>query len=294
MPDVFILGFTKCATTSLYNQLMQHGDVDGVKRKEPHYHFSKVKGCQFDGEADSDTVSQMFVTTRREYRSLYKRNKISIDGSAMSIESPEVLQEINKDYPHAKHIILLRNPVERAFSAYCHLVRDAREKTSFREALKQEIGGSRDHCLPIWRYIQSSRYVEAVQFARQLFGGRLKVVLYSDYIENNSRVMREISRFIGLSPIKYSLERSNRSGKPKSVLLQKMIMRKSLLKSLFIRIFPAPLVSQIKKLLMERNTGEKPVLNISERKFMYSLIESERQKIIKDSVDSELLLRLYQ
>jgi hypothetical protein len=127
MPDVFILGFTKCATTSLYNQLMQHAGVSGTRRKEPHYHFAQVMGERFAGPADNDAVSQMFVTDPSQYAGLYESGKLSIDGSAMSIENPRVVEEINARFPEARHIIMLRDPVDRAFSAYSHLIRDARE-----------------------------------------------------------------------------------------------------------------------------------------------------------------------
>ena len=143
MPDVFILGFTKCATTSLYNQLMQHEGVSRTKRKEPHFHFSQIMGDRFDGPADNDTVSQMFITNPKQYLNLYEPGKLAIDGSAMSIEEPRILEKINTEFPKARYIIMLRDPLERAFSAYTHLIRDARETRSFCEAIDHELSGAR-------------------------------------------------------------------------------------------------------------------------------------------------------
>ena len=293
MPDVFILGFTKCATTSLYNQLMQHDGVSRTKRKEPHFHFAQVRGTQFSGPADDDTVSQMFVTDESQYKALYEPGKLSIDGSAMSIEDTDTLDIINAQYPNAKFIIMLRNPIERAFSAYSHLVRDARETLTFRQAIEEELSGKRDNHLPIWQNIKSSRYVAATQYARTLFGDRLRVIGYQDYAKNNQQVMDEVAKFLGLSAIEWTQDFANRSGVPRSPMLQKALMRKSFAKSAFVALFPEKFVTSLKRGLMERNTGEKPSLSDEDRAYFSALIADERSKIIPDTADTSLLESLY-
>ncbi len=294
MPDVFILGFTKCATTSLYNQLLQLPAVSKTKRKEPHFHFAKVVGDTFKGPADTDAVQQMFVTDERQYHALYEPGKLRIDASAMSIEHPQVLQTMNAQYPDAKYIVMLRAPVERAFSAYAHLLRDARETRSFRDAIEHELSGARAEYLPIWKNLQSSRFVESVQFARKLFGERLLVVSYHDYARDNLRIMDEIAAFIGLNPVTWTQDYANRSGIPKSKMLQKLLMRRSLAKSAFVTLFPEKLVSTLKRNLMEKNTGKKPVLSAEDRAYFNTLLADERSKIIPGSPDASLLQSLYQ
>lgn len=293
MPDVFILGFTKCATTSLYNQLMQHPGVATTKRKEPHYHFANIVGDTFSGPADQDTVRQMFVVDKATYQSLYEPGKVSVDGSAMSVEHPDVLKSINFDYPNAKCIIMLRDPIDRAFSAYAHLVRDARETRTFSQAIRHELSGARKNHLPIWQNIQSSRYVDATQFARRLFGDRLLVISYHDYARNNQQVMDRVAQFIGLEPIDWKPDFANRSGIPRSKVFQKILMRRSLAKTLFVSLFPEKFVVSLKRALMERNTGKKPVLTSEERRYFAQLLNDERQKILPDTPDTQLLESLY-
>ncbi len=293
MPDVFILGFTKCATTSMYNQLMQHGDVSGTRRKEPHFHFAQVMGERFAGPADNDTVSQMFVSDPVQYQALYEPGKLSIDGSAMSIEDPRIVERIDTQFPGAKYIIMLRDPIDRAFSAYSHLIRDARETGSFRDAIKHELSGARSQYMPIWHNIRSSRYVEAVQHARRLLGDRLKVVAYRDYARNNQETMDEVARFIGLNPIDWQRDHANRSGVPKSKLFQKALMRESLAKTLFVKAFPETFVKSLKRNLTERNTGAKPELTNEDRAYFRSCIADELGKIEPGTPDSALLTSLY-
>ncbi len=293
MPDLFILGSTKCATTSMYNQLMHHEDVSGTRRKEPHYHFAQVMGDRFAGPADNDTVSQMFVTDPGKYEALYELGKLSIDGSAMSIEDPRIVEKIDAQFPEAKYIIMLRDPTDRAFSAYSHLIRDARETRSFRDAIDHELCGARSRYMPIWHNIRSSRYVEAVQHARKLLGDRLKVVAYRDYARNNQETMDEIARFIGLSPIDWRREHANRSGVPKSKLFQKALMRESLAKTLIVKAFPERFVTSLKRTLVERNTGAKPELTDGDRTYFRSCIADELRKIEPDTPDSALLESFY-
>ncbi len=293
MPDVFILGFTKCATTSMYNQLLQHEGVSQTRRKEPHFHFAQILGNHFDGPADNDTVSQMFVTDPEQYMDLYDPEKITIDGSAMSIEDPRILEKINAQFPESRYIIMLRDPEERAFSAYSHLIRDARETRSFSQALEHELSGARSNYMPIWHNIKSSRYVEAVQHARQLLGDRLMVVAYRDYAKNNQQVMDQVAGFIGLQAVDWRRDYANRSGLPRSKLFQIALMRQSLAKSLFVKIFPQKFVSSLKRTLLERNTGTKPAMTNAERAYFKSCIADETGKINPNTADSVLLNSLY-
>ncbi len=293
MPDVFILGFTKCATTSMYNQLMQHDDVSNTRRKEPHFDFAQIMGQQFAGPADNDTVSQMFVTDPGQYLDLYEPGKLSIDGSAMSIEDPRIVEKIDAQYPEARYIIMLRDPIERAFSAYSHLIRDTRETRGFREAIDHELSGARANYMPIWHNIKSSRYVDAVQHARKLLGNRLMVVAYRDYAQNNQEMMDEIAHFIGLNPIGWRRDHANRSGVPRSKLFQKILMRQSLAKTIFVKVFPETFVTSLKRNLMERNTGDKYRLTNEDRCWFQSCIADEIDKIEPNTMDSSLLTSLY-
>jgi len=293
MPDLFILGFTKCATTSLYNQLVQHDDVSNTKRKEPHFHFAQVIGKKFSGPADNDMVSQMFVNNPRDYAALYEPGKLSVDGSAMSIEDPRIVEQINSQFPEAKFIVVLRDPIDRAFSAYSHLVRDARETRSFRDAIEHELQGARKTYMPIWHNIKSSRYVDAVQHARELLGNRLKLISYQDYVNKNQETMNDIAHFIELKPTYWKQDHANRSGVSRSILLQKVLMRESFAKTFFVRIFPESFVTSLKRKLMDRNTGAKLRLSTEDRSYFKSCIADEFDKIKPNTPDTSLLTSLY-
>ena len=74
---------------------------------------------------------------------------------------------------------------------------------------------------------------------------------------------------------------------------QKVLMRKSFAKSAFVALFPEKFVTSLKRSLMERNTGDKPVLSEEDRTYFAELISDERDKIIPYMPDAQLLESLY-
>lgn len=293
MPDVFIVGVTKCATTSLYDMLVQHPSVLSQHHKEPHFHYAQIKGTEFSGEADQDTVEQMFISQRADYEKLYDSELLTIDGSAMSIEDRNVLKEISGNYPNARIIICLRNPIERAFSAYSHMKRDVRESLDFKSALEKEINGERKNHLPIWHYYNSGCYVDKIRYCRELFGERLLLLDFEELRLHKSEQMQRVCRFLGLHAFNFSEKSSNRSGKPKSKTLQKAIMRKSFAKSIFVFLFPSRLRKKMKNMVLNKNTAQKELLNTDDRLFLEELYSGELDKLDGSHPDDLFLKKIY-
>jgi len=268
---VFILGFTKCATTSIYDNLAIHPDISTSHNKEPHYYFSKYQGVKFNGPADQDIVDQMFITDYKEYIGLYDHKKTILDGSAMTIECSEALQEL-ATLDKSKFILVVRDPIERSISAFKHMNRDVRENLTFSNALKREQEIINENWLPIWHYKECSMYPKKVSEARALFGDRLLVVKYEDYLKDHKAVMRAITKHIDVTEVSWPNNHSNRSGVPKSPLLQKIIMRKSFLKKLFVTLTPRFVSKKIKSKILEKNI----------QKFDFEVNEHDKKIIEKD------------
>lgn len=298
MSEVYILGFTKCATTSVYDALKSSDDVSCPDIKEPHYHFSNVLEKQYYGPADSSTVAQMFVSNKKKYNMLYSKGKVKVDASAMSVNDTNVMQHI-KDQAgeNAKFIIMLRDPVQRAFSAYSHMRRDARESLCFKDAIAEELSGKRDNWLPIWHYVDSSCYVNKIYAARKLFGNDLLILTHESFVRDSVALMDEIADFIGIKRVNWEIKHSNRSGEPRSKLVQKIVMRKSLLKSVVSAIIPRVVLKRIKSKVVDANIGEKISLNVEDTYMLRKVLVAERERISDfefENPDRELLDKLYQ
>lgn len=127
LPDFIIIGAQKGGTTSLFDYLAQHPDMSLAKRKEIHF-FDKNyrKGLNF----------------YKNYFPLNWQGKEKLTGEATPyyLFHPLVAERMSQHLPKVKLIVLLRNPVDRAFSHYQMKVAKKQEPASFEEALRLEEG----------------------------------------------------------------------------------------------------------------------------------------------------------
>jgi len=125
MPDFLIIGAQKCGTTSLYSYLTQHPRVMAGYKKEVHFfdnpnHFRK--GIKW---------------YRAHFPCVPNREK-SLVGEATPayLCHPQVPERVCEAMPRTRLIVLLRNPVDRTFSHYCHRIRHGTETRSFESAIR--------------------------------------------------------------------------------------------------------------------------------------------------------------
>ncbi len=131
LPDFIIAGAQRAGTSSLYSYLTQHPDVLPAFRAEVHYfdvNFSR--GIRW--------YKSFFPLAKSCVRPGGVPRPITGEKSPYYLFHPYALTRIGKLLPEARIIILLRNPVDRAFSHYQHEVRAGREMCSFEEAIARE------------------------------------------------------------------------------------------------------------------------------------------------------------
>lgn len=124
-PSFILLGAQKAGTSSLAFQLSKHPNITPPKQKEIYY-FNN---------------SNFYKKGKQWYLSHFSENKegeITFDATANYFESFDAAIRIKKKYPGIKFILLMRNPIDRAFSHYKMAVRMGFEKLSFAEALELE------------------------------------------------------------------------------------------------------------------------------------------------------------
>ena len=141
MPDFFILGAQKGGTTSLYYYLVKHPSIVPAWRKELFF-FSNSNNYQ---KGLSWYRGQFPFKIRRYYAEhIRKQDFITGEASPNYLYFPNVPKRVAEICPQAKLIVLLRNPVDRAYSHYRHQVAREREKLSFEDATaceEERIGG---------------------------------------------------------------------------------------------------------------------------------------------------------
>ncbi len=133
LPDFIIVGAQKGGTTSLYSYLSRHPQVLKASRKEVHY-FDVVYGC-------GGSWYRSHFPRRSEIRERARRlgkPVLTGESSPYYLYHPLVPERVARDLPGAKLVVLLRDPVSRAYSHYHHEVRLGHETLSFEEALRRE------------------------------------------------------------------------------------------------------------------------------------------------------------
>lgn len=223
LPNFVIAGTARSGTTSLYYYLKQHPDIGFPQQKEPKY-FSSL-GLTFPHAGPGDqNVDKLMVRDFDSYQELF-------DG----LEGKARLGEASSDYLyHHAHsaaemrrvlgdvqiILCLRNPVDRAYSAYQNLIRDQRETLSFAEALAAEDGRMAANWDWMWAYKNAGLYANQVATFLRTFSS-VKVVLFEDLEKDPQGVVRELFGFLGVAqdvPVD-TATRYSHSGKAKNRLI---------------------------------------------------------------------------
>jgi len=254
-----IVGSARCGTTSLYYYLKQHPEIGFPDKKEPKFFSSQGVEFPHCGPGD-DTVDDGVIRNRADYETLfqslgtYKRiGEASSDYLYHHQHTAKMIRDTVGDIPI---LILLRDPVERAYSAYNNLLRDQREKLSFGEALAAENGRLAKNWDWMWAYKMGGLYSAQVETYQSTFS-RVKVILFEDLVSDAQLVVKEVLEFLdvdGSKPINTS-DRYSHSGNSKNPVLRWLIQRdnpltyrlRKLLMSIFTRSILEKLASKILK-----------------------------------------------
>jgi len=259
LPDFLIVGASKSGTSSLYHYLRQHPEIYLSEKQKEGRFFSQMEGC-FEGPGDKN-VEVTVIRDLKSYASLFDNyNHQKTIGDI----SPEYLYFYEKAIPLIKEtlgdgvriIIILRNPVDRAFSGYTHFKRDNREHLSFEEGMLEEENRRSKNWIWAWQYRNSGFYYKQVKAYLDSFKN-VKVVVYEDFKNDGQLVLSDICKFIGVDS-GFNFDTSykyNVSGDPKNAVLYKLETSRGLVK-LIKKIVPKSLVTKIKK----NWTGEKQMI----------------------------------
>lgn len=158
LPNFLILGAHKSGSSTLYMNLIKHPNVLPAVTKEIMY---------FDAYYGSTTWYQANFPLRKEFYEVVKKKGICRTGEATPqyLFHPLVPKRVKELLPNAKFLIILRNPIERAFSHYNHNVRKNIEELPFQQALeKRQESLKKARELTLNEDIEASRYYEKYSY----------------------------------------------------------------------------------------------------------------------------------
>ena len=227
-PTFLIIGAAKSGTTALYRWLQQHPQVFMPDNKQPH-HFAGIRP-DFTGPGDA-AFNRDIVTDRSGYLALFASGAAQ---PACGEASPFYLYyaaasagAIRDAFPDCRLVVLLREPVSRAWAGYLHLVRDGRERAGFRQALDQEAERLRRGWEPLWAHRALGLYGEQLAAVLRVFPReQVGVWLYDEMRSNPGRLFAEVCRFIGVDPdFVPEFTRHNTGGVPRHPALHALLVR---------------------------------------------------------------------
>lgn len=203
-----ILGTIKGGTTSLYAYLNQHPEVLFSTPKEPvFFEYEYARGLEF--------YQKTYFQARRGERAVG-------EARVAHLFLPFIPDRILATLPEARFIVILRDPVERAFSHWWMRRCQGAESLSFNDAIAENLqrlaAGQRfegeqgaEQWLagfdPVAVLSRARIYVDAGYYAEQLQNyyarfprERIKVVFFEDLQRDPDTLVRELWSFLGVDP----------------------------------------------------------------------------------------------
>jgi hypothetical protein len=155
---------------------------------------------------------------------------------------------------------MLRNPSDRAYSAFQHVSRGFKEQNSFEEALEMEDGrlGREEKLTPMVMYKDMGLYHEMVKAYQENFKD-VHIVIYDDFRDDTESEMKKTYQFLGISDnadIDYVTKHNVGGKRWKNDKVKHLFMKENPLKSIFRRIIPKGLRRGIRNNLVTASTNK--------------------------------------
>lgn len=283
LPDFLIVGAARSATTSLFYYLKNYDEIYMPVRKEPWFFSYADNPPGYSSPGAYDVVYKL-----EDYIALFKaaRNDQIIGEASPSylFTYDTAIRNIKNVYGELhkklKLIIILRNPVERAYSHFMLHKRGYKEPLDFGKAIEQETIAARrrDNWDIFYDYISCGLYYAQVKAYLEEFP-RVKVLLYEDLAREPGKALREICEFLSVDFREdVKLERLNKSGVPKFGLLNELINKSSLFKNILMAVIPESVRKRMKHKAYKVNMKQVG-MSPGHREFLYPFFAADIENL---------------
>jgi hypothetical protein len=220
IPNFFVVGAAKAGTSSLSYYLRQHPEIYVSPIKEPHYFSEDICEADFKPEYRQSVALDLQDYFRKS--PLSQKHIAHIRGQAhylalfREVGSEKAIGELSTGYlysacaaenlfrfnPQAKIIIVLRQPVERAYSHYLMDLRGSWDlDSSFLSAIEQDFAEKEKGWGKTHLYIELGLYSAQVRRYLDRFPeNQVKIALYDDLVADSVGFMEGIYQFLEVDP----------------------------------------------------------------------------------------------
>lgn len=272
LPNFLVVGAAKSGTSSLYYYLKQHPQIYMSPVKEPH--FLIAHSLVFPHRGVRDAAFDLLIlkfNNLEAYKSLFSivkdESKIGEASTGYLYYYKDAIPQIKRVLGEIKIIIILRNPIDRAYSAYMHMKRDGRESLSFKNGLKEEKKRIKNNWVPLWHYTKQGFYYKQVKAYLEEFP-HVRVCLFDDLKDDSLGLLKDLYKFLDVDSyfIPNLKIRYNPGGIATNKLVHYVLVKPNLIKSVTKVI--------VKTLFREQRTKD---VGDTVRSFLFKKHEMEQE-----------------
>ena len=200
LPDFLIIGAKRCGTTSLFTHLPEHPSITSS-------HHDNMGFFNDNFNLGINWYRSFFIKKSHKKKIENKYGKcLSFDTTTTYMESKTTAQNVKKVKPDMKIIVMVRNPIDRAYSQYQRTIKDNIESRKFEDSIDDEIkkiDNEKEISFKINRnesnYIKKGIYYEQLKPWFELFP-RENIGIFSteEFKINSEKIYNNIFDFLDL------------------------------------------------------------------------------------------------
>jgi len=231
--NLFVVGAMKAGTTSFVDMLSQHPEIYVPPIKEPHFFVNKLPKAIYepsrffnlDTYFEKEFPKPLHITKiekEMQYKKAYSLatgQKYLLDASTCYLSSPEAASNIYNYNPDARIIVVLRDPLKRAYSHYKMDLALGRTTKSFEEVVKREVMEYHATNLSWSSYLGMGFYAQQIKKFQSKFENVL-VLQMEDLSSEPQNVLKAIKRFLQIAP--FNVSKSSTKNVTRTLRFQKL------------------------------------------------------------------------
>jgi len=287
LPNFLIVGAAKCGTSSLHQYLNQHPDIfmptytdEGLKVKEPRFLIKeKVQKRLPKGVWDLKTYKSLFEKALH-HEAIGESTVLYLFFYQTAIKN--IKYYLGND---VKIIIMLRNPIERAYSAYLFASRTTQENLPFEEALKYNKTryDKNPNLSPMILYKELGLYYKMVRAYIENFKN-VHCIIYDDFVADTNLEITKVLNFLDLDD-KYKIDSTkiiNMGGMSwNSAIAKEFLMGNGTLKKIIKTFISKKTRVKAKQKLVKQFTVRAADMDEDLRKKLFLFYKSDIKKLEK-------------
>ena len=279
-PNFLLVGAAKSGTTSLFNYLTQHSDI----------YIPEVKECRFFSQLPKNYKglgAEFFpnsgITDERVYFKLFCEHEDKVCGDM----SNDYLYYYEKSIKNIKKylgneikiVIVLRNPIDRAYSNYMHHIRDGWENISFEQALDDENKRIEENWGWSYHYVKTGMYYYQVKAYLDNF--RQTKIYFFEELKFKDSLLKDLYAFLEVRFTKELKDNKeyNVSGYPRNKLVHNFLNKDNAIKKII-----KPVVNSI----LPKGSIQKVVSNIQNKNLKKVSMKNDTRERLKNVFEDDI------